>query len=175
MLTKDHREVVFRHCEASDAPAAYKFRASVAQESTHTMHYVGQQLQPVAEMEKRFAASVDDPLTLQLGVFAAGEVVGLLGFRPTFPDHPWVRHLVEFGMMTAQAYWGQGLGMNLLKIQEAVARRAGILRIEGYVRTRNERGVALYRRAGFEIEGTRRKAALIDGSFQDEYYIARLL
>lgn len=51
----------------------------------------------------------------------------------------------------------------------------GVQRIEAKVRTQNPRGVALYKKAGYQIEGTRRKAALIDGEFRDEYFIAKLL
>ena len=39
-------------------------------------------------------------------------------------------------------------------------------------RCENERGVQLYEKMGFKIEGKREMAAFIDGRFQDEYYIA---
>jgi len=48
-------------------------------------------------------------------------------------------------------------------------------RMEAKERTSNERGLALYKKAGYQIEGTRKKAAFISGSFEDEYYIAKFL
>jgi len=40
---------------------------------------------------------------------------------------------------------------------------------------RHERGIRLYRRMGYQIEGTRVQAALIEGRFQDELFIAKIL
>ena len=39
----------------------------------------------------------------------------------------------------------------------------------------NEAGVALYRKSGFEIDGTKRNSLMIDGTFYDEYYMSKLL
>jgi RimJ/RimL family protein N-acetyltransferase len=50
----------------------------------------------------------------------------------------------------------------------------GVLRIEALVRTENERGLRLYTGMGYQLEGTRRGAALIDGVLKDEHWIARL-
>src|SRR5690606_8095554 len=81
----------------------------------------------------------------------------------------------RFGMMILKEYWGEGIGRRLLEIMEAHAKNCGITRIEAMVRTQNDRGVKLYRRMGYQIEGTRRQAALIEGTFQDEYFISKLL
>ncbi len=35
--------------------------------------------------------------------------------------------------------------------------------------------VALYEKAGFAIEGTRKQSMLVDGSYVDEHYMAKLL
>lgn len=42
-------------------------------------------------------------------------------------------------------------------------------RVELTVHTTNERGVSLYRRHGFEVEGTRRGSLLVNGRLVDEY------
>ena len=78
-------------------------------------------------------------------------------------------------MAISQAYWGQGIGTRLLRAMEAHARKCGITRIEAEVRVANDRGVSLYTKNGFKIEGRREKAALIDGTFVDEFFIAKLL
>lgn len=39
----------------------------------------------------------------------------------------------------------------------------------------NKAGVALYKKQGFEIEGTKRHSLLVNGQFVDEYYMAKLL
>ena len=53
--------------------------------------------------------------------------------------------------------------------------RGGIHRLELTVMAHNFKAVALYERAGFTIEGSRRHSLLVDGSYVDEHYMAKLL
>lgn len=173
-VARNGRELVFRHLSPDDAEAFLKFRNQVPNDSTHTMQYVGMTFPSVEETEKRLKFQKEDPLILNVGVFDGGQVVGYLNFRVPFHDHPWVNHLAHFGMMVLKEWWGQGVGKKLLELQDTHAKALGIQRIEAMVRVNNERGVTLYERNGFEIEGTRKKAAKIDGNFVDEYFIAKV-
>lgn len=47
--------------------------------------------------------------------------------------------------------------------------------IEAKVRVSNKRGLALYKKNGYAIEGTRQKAAFINGQFEDEFFIAKCI
>lgn len=38
-----------------------------------------------------------------------------------------------------------------------------------------EPGIALYKKQGFEIEGTRKHAYIINGQYVDEYYMGKIL
>lgn len=40
--------------------------------------------------------------------------------------------------------------------------------------TQNEAGLPLYKKIGFETEGTKRHSLFIDGMFVDEYYMSKL-
>ncbi|NMB90388.1 MAG: GNAT family N-acetyltransferase, partial [Chloroflexi bacterium] len=51
----------------------------------------------------------------------------------------------------------------------------GIHRLELTVMTHNQRALALYRKMGFEIEGTLRHNMRVDGVYVDEYSLAQLL
>lgn len=59
-------------------------------------------------------------------------------------------------------------------LQEALswASAAGLLRLELNVHTTNDRAVALYKRFGFQIEGTRRASMLVAGQVRDEYLMS---
>ncbi|WP_407927862.1 GNAT family N-acetyltransferase [Gracilibacillus suaedae] len=48
-------------------------------------------------------------------------------------------------------------------------------RMELTVAASNRSAVALYKKIGFEIEGTKRKALLVENEYLDEYYMAKLL
>jgi RimJ/RimL family protein N-acetyltransferase len=72
-------------------------------------------------------------------------------------------------------YQGLGIGTQLFKHLEEWAREHNIHRLELSVVTRNEAGLRLYKKIGFEIEGTKRHSLYIDGEFVDEYYMSKLL
>lgn len=171
---KDGSEVVIRNLTAADAPACLDFYDAISSETTHTLKD-GQNKPPLEACAKMYEEEKADALALRLGVFFRDKMIANLGFYANRASHPWLRHIARFGMGIRKEYWSQGLGSRLLEIMEAHALANSFARIEAEVRTKNEQGVALYRKAGFEIEGTRRSAAFINGEYQDEYHIGKLL
>ena len=175
LLLKNGKQITFRNITPKDAATFLKFREHVSLDSTNTMHYVGMQFPSFVETAKQLATQQDDKIILNVGAFDSEKIVGYLNFRLQSPDHPWVQHLGQFGMMVLKEYWGLGIGKNLLKIQETHAKENGITRIEAMVRVKNDRGVRLYQHCGYKIEGTRSEAAKINGELHDEYFIAKIL
>jgi RimJ/RimL family protein N-acetyltransferase len=51
----------------------------------------------------------------------------------------------------------------------------GLHRLELMVMTHNAAAVALYRKMGFQVEGTHTHALCVDGRYVDEYCMAKLL
>ncbi|MGK5594805.1 MAG: GNAT family N-acetyltransferase [Parachlamydiaceae bacterium] len=158
----------------SDAAPLQSFFHQSALESTHTLHYKEKPI-CISKLETRIKTTTESPYELFLGVFDKGKIIGQIYFRVQHPDHPWVKHIGEFGMTVLKDYWGQGIGTELLLQMEAFASTLSISRIEAKVRTTNEQAISLYRKFGYQIEGTRRMAALINGSFEDELHIAKLI
>ncbi|WP_342430300.1 GNAT family N-acetyltransferase [Neobacillus sp. FSL H8-0543] len=72
-------------------------------------------------------------------------------------------------------YRGKGIGTKLFNELEQWASNHKICRLELTVVTKNEAGLSLYKKVGFEIEGTKRNSLFIDGEFVDEYYMSKLL
>ncbi|KAB2334513.1 GNAT family N-acetyltransferase [Cytobacillus depressus] len=70
---------------------------------------------------------------------------------------------------------GKGIGTALFQNLEKWAMNHNISRLELTTVTQNEAGVALYKKIGFEIEGTKRNSLIIDGKPYDEYFMAKLL
>ena len=121
---------------------------------------------------KRLAEAPDGSYNLLACV--DGEVVGQLGLF-TSPNNPRRRHTAQFGMAVRDDWQGKGVGSALLGAAVELAERwLNVSRIELEVYTDNEAAIGLYKKFGFEIEGTLRKMAFRDGVYVDGYAMARL-
>ncbi len=86
------------------------------------------------------------------------------------------RHSAYLVIGILQAFTGQGIGTQLFQSLEEWAQQQHLHRLELTVMTHNNAGVALYKKQGFEVEGTKRHSLLIiNGQYVDEYYMAKLL
>ncbi len=72
-------------------------------------------------------------------------------------------------------YNNQGIGYSLYQNVIKWANESNIKKLELTVITDNKVAIYLYRKFGFEIEGTRKMASLLDGKYYDEYYMAKIL
>jgi RimJ/RimL family protein N-acetyltransferase len=85
-----------------------------------------------------------------------------------------LRHAGVLGMGLLPEFRGRGWGGRLLEEIVKVATAASITRIELQVWDDNLPAIKLYERFGFELEGTRRRARVLDGVSQDSLVMARL-
>jgi len=103
----------------------------------------------------------------------AGEVVGNLGLH-SVSKSPRRRHVGTLGMAVRDDCQRRGVGTALLSAAIDVADNwIGYARLELTVYTDNAAAIALYRKFGFETEGTARQYALRDGEFVDALMMAR--
>lgn len=100
------------------------------------------------------------------------EVIGWCDLRPK--SAPTLRHSAVLGMGLIAPYRGQGLGSRMLAATLDAAGQAGLQRAELVVRADNAPAIALYRRFGFELEGTLRDYLRVDGVAHDALQMARL-
>lgn len=70
---------------------------------------------------------------------------------------------------------GQGIGTELFQELMKWARDKELHRLELTVMAGNEAGLRLYKKQGFQIEGTKRHSLFVNGNYVDEYYMAKLL
>ncbi len=102
-----------------------------------------------------------------------GRVVGNAGLHPF--SNVRRRHAAGLGIAVAREAQGQGVGHALMQaLCDFADNWAQLLRIELTVFADNERAIRLYRRFGFEHEGTHRGYALRAGRFVDVHCMARL-
>lgn len=101
------------------------------------------------------------------------QLVGLItGMRG---DHPARRGVVEIGIGVRASHRSQGVGFALMMALERWAREAGCHRLSLRVVTRNTPAIALYRKAGFAVEGMLEATAILDGQRIDELQMGKTL
>jgi ribosomal protein S18 acetylase RimI-like enzyme len=103
---------------------------------------------------------------------AGSEVVGWCDLRPKSATTQ--RHSAVLGMGVVAEYRGQGLGARLLAATLELGDARGFTRVELVVRADNAPAIGLYRRFGFEVEGTCQRYLAIDGVDHDALLMARL-
>jgi len=102
-----------------------------------------------------------------------GQIVGMLSLQVS----PRLRraHVGDLGMAVHDKWAGKGVGSALIKAAIDLADKwLNLSRLELTVYTDNEPALRLYKRLGFEIEGTHRKYAFRDGAYVDAYTMARV-
>jgi putative acetyltransferase len=157
-----------RRAELRDAEAMQTtFSSPEAQAGTLQMPL------PSVEMwRKRLSESA--PTDYLLVAEVDGEVVGNLGLHAA-SSSPRRKHAASIGMSVRDDWHRRGVGSALMEAALAIADNwHNYARLELTVYTDNAAAVALYRKFGFETEGTLRRYAYRDGRYVDAYTMARL-
>lgn len=116
------------------------------------------------------STSIDVSLVAELD----GVVVGSAGVHPVGPAVR-RRHCAMLGISVLPESQRRGVGSALMQaICDYADNWAHILRLELGVYVDNAPAIALYKKFGFEIEGTNRAYALRNGVYVDSYFMARL-
>lgn len=109
---------------------------------------------------------------VQVVAVSDGQVVGWCDIHRN--TRPVFAHCGSLGIGILPAFRDQGLGRRLMLAAISQAHAAGLTRIELTVRADNRRAFALYESLGFAVEGTHRKAFLVDGEYYDSIAMALL-
>ena len=102
-----------------------------------------------------------------------GRVIGSVSlYRPEIARRT---HSAGIGMGVHPGYWGRGIGSALMEaVLELADNWLNLKRVELDVNVDNPAGIALYRKFGFEVEGTRRFHVFGGGRWADSYFMARI-
>lgn len=174
IILKNEKKIILRNLELSDSNNYINFCKIIGSETAHTLHYPNQILSIDAISEK-LKISIDSPFQLELGGFCNEILISHLTFYKPRPYHPFEKHIGEFGIKIVKNFSCMGLGSTMMLIMENIARQMGISRIQAKVRTSNYIGINFYRKLEYQIEGVKKQAALINGLYEDEFYIAKIL
>ena len=160
--------IAIRRAEVRDAEALHVvFASPKAMAGTLQLPY------PSAEMwRKRLAEFPAEDYMLVAEV--EGDVVGNAGLH-SMGRSARRRHAGYIGMSVRDDWHGKGVGTALMRaIVDLADNWIGYRRLELTVYTDNAAALALYRKFGFDIEGTLRDYSYRDGRYVDAYTMARL-
>jgi len=160
--------ITIRRAEPSDHEGICEtFRDESAYSGTLQLPY------PSAELwRKRLAEPKADEFILLAHV--DGKLAGNGGLHQASRS-PRRSHAMLLGMAVRSDYQGRGVGSALMKaLLEIADGWLNVTRVELTVFTDNERAIALYRKHGFELEGTHKAYALRAGRYADVHAMARI-
>ncbi|MCG9692678.1 GNAT family N-acetyltransferase [Vibrio sp. Isolate22] len=102
-----------------------------------------------------------------------GNLLGHLALN--LSTKPRLKHSASFGVAVAKASRGKGVGRFLLEhLVSYCDNELDLARLELEVHANNAAALSLYKSFGFEVEGTKRKAVLVEGELIDIIIMSRV-
>ncbi|MDQ0149200.1 RimJ/RimL family protein N-acetyltransferase [Eubacterium multiforme] len=85
-----------------------------------------------------------------------------------------VNHIAYVVVGIREKFRGMGIGKELFSKLDLWAKENKLKRLELTVVCSNTIAKKLYEKSGFEIEGIKKDSVIIDGKYEDEFYMAKL-
>ncbi|RDH42611.1 GNAT family N-acetyltransferase [Zooshikella ganghwensis] len=160
-------EITIRHSEANDINAIKKIYEQLSCfTGTLQLPFPSEQL-----WEKRLTQLDNGVYSLVAEV--EGKIIGQLGL--TVNPSPRRKHVASIGMAVSEEFQNKGAGSALLNAAiELSTKWLAIKCIELEVYTDNEPAIKLYKKLGFNIEGTAKAFAYKNGEYADVFLMARV-
>ena len=167
------QNIQIRRGVIGDAPALLEFFKKVGAETDFLMMDENGLGMTVTE-ETEFLKQYNDP---RRGLYLVatnenGDIVGQSAITQDYPDRKKAEHIYGFGIAILKDYWGIGLATKMMEQIINYAKQIGVVRLDLFVITTNDRAIKLYKKFGFEIEGTLKKCHKVGEIYQDEYIMA---
>lgn len=159
-------EIVIRHAEARDAEALRQMYAhpEVYQDVLQLPHPAPEHWQERLKPQpgrRWLVACIDEQVCGNLGLLVE--------------QNPRRSHVATFGLAVSADFRGRGVASALIsEMINLCDNWLRIERIELTVFVDNAPALAVYRKFGFEVEGTARRHALRNGEYVDSYFMARM-
>jgi RimJ/RimL family protein N-acetyltransferase len=165
--------ITIRPATIEDAAAFLALREKLDNETKFMMLEPGERQTTVEQERERLATMRMSDNKHTFLAEDEGQLVGWLWANGG--DYRRNHHTVHIVIGIRAAYTNQGIGTRLFQACEAWARDRGLHRLELTVMTHNPLGIALYKKMGFQIEGTAQHALRVDGEHVDLHYMSKVL
>jgi RimJ/RimL family protein N-acetyltransferase len=165
---------VIREATPDDAAGIIAHMEMIAAEPDNGITQSPGEMRTLEEQRKVLMddARADNAIFL-VAVSDSGEIIGVANFRGG--KRLSTRHTGGLGITVHRDWRDHGVGTAMMQHMIEWARHTGIVkRMELEVFTHNKRAFHVYKKLGFEVEGSKRKAYWRDGRYVDAYVMALL-
>ncbi len=155
-----------RKMSSADLPALYDIYTD--KEVVNNNRYL-----PDIKREEFDSMFLNDSQLNFVAVESDGELLGHLAINST--PKPRLKHSASFGIAVAKTSRGKGVGRFLMEyLLSYCDEQLNLTRLELEVHANNVAALALYKSFGFEVEGTKRKAVLVEDDLIDIVIMSRV-
>ena len=154
-------QIQIKHISEADIEGFHSCLDMVARERKFLGHLTAPPLQKARE----WITEAMEKGEIRLIAVDGAEVIGWCDIE-TY-GHEGFDHSGKLGMGVLKEYRGQGIGKKLLEEALSVARDRRLERVELDVYASNVPAISLYEKFKFQVEGRKRRARKLDGTYDD--------
>jgi RimJ/RimL family protein N-acetyltransferase len=164
--------VIIRPIEENDAESLWQMMSALDVETKYMMYEPNERTKNIDRLISTIkeAATVNN---LFLAAEADHEIVGYISAQKGILRR--VKHSAYIVVGIRASYQRQGIGSSFFKQLDKWANDKGVTRLELTVMCINDAAKNLYEKNGFVVEGIKKNSMVVDGTYVDEYYMAKLL
>ena len=172
---KDARTAILRTPGPEDAKEMLEYIRKMSQETIFVGRYPEEILETELFEQKFLESCQKSRKELQISAFVDGKLAGNASISPV-SERIKLRHRADFGSAGLEEDWGLGLGNALTFACISRAEKMGYVQVELTTLEKNEKGMSLYQKAGFQTWGRLENCfRLKDGSFEAGRYMVKTL
>lgn len=164
--------VIIRPIEENDAESLWQMMSALDSETKYMMYEPNERTKNIERMKSTIKEAVTGD-NLFLVAEADHEIVGYISAQKGILKR--VKHSAYIVVGIRASYQRQGIGTSFFKQLDIWASEKGVTRLELTVMCINDTAKRLYEKNGFVVEGIKKNSMVVDGTYVDEYYMAKLL
>lgn len=154
-----------------DAERLWEMMNRLDYETKYMLYEPGERTKNLTRIEALINNSVEGDDFL-LVAEAEGQIVGYISAQKGGLKR--IAHSAYIVVGVLKDYRGQGIGTEFFKQLDRWALEKKVTRLELTVICENEVAKHLYEKHGFEVEGVKRKSVFVEGTYLDEFYMAKV-
>jgi len=170
ILLKNNKNLTIREAVPKDAPQLIEYLENVFSQTDFLTRGPGEFNMSIEDEEKFIKNLSEEANKIFLVALIDKKIVSVLTFLGG--DKIREKHVGEFGITVEKEFWGLGIASLMLTSLINWAKNTKIIRkLNLLVLASNEKAIYLYKKFGFEIEGTHTRDILINNEFQDAHFM----